>query len=212
MTSIDTKEPLRAACYCRISSDPHGKRAGVERQREDTELLCDLKGWDIAGVYIDNDRSATNGKKREEWERLLNDIEAGKIDAVAAFDQDRVNRTMDDFMAYKKVFVKHGIKLATSNNGDIDLSTPAGEMMATIKTAVSTHEVQMLKLRQRRAARQKAERGSPKWSKAFGYRTVDGTLQLDPETSPLVQEAYAAILSGAALSDISQMMGRGSMG
>ena len=60
-------------------------------------------------------------RDRPEWERLLADIEAGKIDAVAAWDQDRVNRMMDDFVAYKKLFVQRGILLATSNNGDIDL-------------------------------------------------------------------------------------------
>ena len=61
-----------------------------------------------------------------EWERLLADIEAGKIDAVAAWDQDRVNRMMEDFIAYKKLFVQRGILLATSNNGDIDLVDTVG--------------------------------------------------------------------------------------
>ena len=88
----------RAACYCRISSDPKDKREGVDRQREDTAALCELKGWKVADVYVDNDRSASNGKGRPEWERLLADIEAGKIDAVAAWDQDRVNRMMEDFI------------------------------------------------------------------------------------------------------------------
>ncbi|HEX7426755.1 MAG TPA: recombinase family protein, partial [Mycobacterium sp.] len=137
----------RAACYCRISSDPKDKREGVHRQREDTAALCELKGWKVADVYVDNDRSASNGKGRPEWERLLADIEAGKIDAVAAWDQDRVNRMMEDFIAYKKLFVQRGILLATSNNGDIDLSTPSGVLTATIKTAVSEHEVAMMKIR-----------------------------------------------------------------
>ncbi|HEX7425735.1 MAG TPA: recombinase family protein, partial [Mycobacterium sp.] len=92
-----TNEQVRAACYCRISSDPKDKREGVDRQREDTAILCEVKGWQVAGYYVDNDRSASNGGRRPEWERLLADIEAGKIDAVAAWDQDRVNRAMDDF-------------------------------------------------------------------------------------------------------------------
>lgn len=76
--------------------------------------------------YVDSDRSASNRKKRSEWGRLLADIEARKIDAVAAWDQDRVNRMMDDFVAYKKLFIERGILLATSDNGDIDLITPSG--------------------------------------------------------------------------------------
>lgn len=203
---------IRAACYCRISSDPKDKREGVDRQRDDTATLCEVKGWRVAGVYIDNDRSASNGKGRPEWERLLADIEAGKIDAVAAWDQDRVNRMMEDFVAYKKLFAKRGILLATSNNGDIDLSTPSGVLTATIKTAVSEHEVAMMRVRQRRAARQKAEQGRPKWRRAFGYLPYTGTKQddtgireIDPVTAPLVQQAYAAIIAGASLNDICRM-------
>ena len=96
-----TQKP-RAACYCRISSDPKDKREGVDRQREDTATLCELKGWQVADVYVDNDRSASNGKGRPEWDRLLADIAAGKIDAVAAWDQDRVNRMMEDFIALQE--------------------------------------------------------------------------------------------------------------
>ena len=196
---------IRAACYCRISSDPNDKREGVDRQREDTAALCEVKGWQVADVYIDNDRSASNGKRRPAWERLLADVDAGKIDAVAAWDQDRVNRMMDDFIAYKRLFVAKGILLATSNNGDIDLSTPSGVLTATIKTAVSEHEVAMLKVRIKRAARMRAERGIPQWRRAFGY--VEGTdgPELDPKTAPLVTRAYAAMLQGASLGDIARI-------
>ena len=184
---------------CPISSDPKDKREGVDRQREDTAILCEVKGWQVAGYYVDNDRSASNGGRRPEWERLLADIEAGKIDAVAAWDQDRVNRAMDDFQRYKNLFVRRGIKLATSNNGDIDLSTPSGVLTATIKTAVSEHEISMMKIRMRRAAKQKAQRGLPKWKRAFGY--LGDTYQLDPHTAPLVKQVYAHVLAGGSITD-----------
>jgi DNA invertase Pin-like site-specific DNA recombinase len=194
-------KPIRAACYCRISSDPKDKRGGVDRQQEDTAALCELKGWHVAGVYIDNDKSASNGKHRPEWERLLADVEAGKIDAVAAWDQDRVNRMMDDFQRYKKLFIKRGILLATSNNGDIDLSTPSGVLTATIKTAVSEHEVSMMKVRMRRAACQRAEQGIPKWKVAFGYTDNH---EPHPVESELVRKGYETILGGGSLSGLAR--------
>jgi len=195
--------PVRAACYCRISSDPKDKREGVTRQREDTAILCEVKGWTVVDYYIDNDRSASSGKERPEWERLLADIEAGKIDAVAAWDQDRVNRMMGDFERYKKLFVQRSILLATSNNGDIDLTTPSGVMMAQIKTAVSEHEISMMRIRMRRAARANAESGRPKWKRAFGY--LGDTHQPDPVTAPLVREAYRLVLAGGSLNDVCRL-------
>lgn len=208
MPSADATESppqIRAACYCRISSDPNDKREGVARQREDTAALCEVKGWEVAGVYIDNDRSASNGQARPEWERLLADIEAGKIDAVAAWDQDRVNRMMEDFERYKKVFVARRILLATSNSGDIDLSTPSGVLTAQIKTAVAEHEISMMKIRMRRAARQKAEKGKPQWKRAFGYLDSPSGPVPNPDVAPLVWEGYAAIRRGSSLKDVARM-------
>ena len=76
---------------------------------------------------------------------------------------------MEDFLAYKGLFIERGILLATSNNGEIDLFTPSGVLTATIKTAVSEHEIAMMRTRMKRVARQKAEQGVPKWTTAFGY-------------------------------------------
>jgi DNA invertase Pin-like site-specific DNA recombinase len=208
------KSQLRAGCYCRISSDPDDKREGVTRQREDTSALCEIKGWEVGGFYVDNDRSASSGGERPEWERLLADIEAGKIDAIAAWDQDRGWRMMHELEALRKFFTGLGrrIPLATTGQGDIDLTTPAGVMMAQVKTAVSEHEVAMMRVRIRRAARQKAEQGRPAWKIAFGYLPEtrrgsqdDGTRQIDPATAPLVRQAYAAVLAGASLKDIAAM-------
>ncbi|MGH3522001.1 MAG: recombinase family protein, partial [Mycobacterium sp.] len=170
MTTTQTPNTLvRAGCYCRISSDPKDKREGVDRQRADTTALCEVKGWTPGGFYVDNDRSASNGKKRENWDRLLADIEAGKIDAIAAWDQDRSWRMMDELQDLRRFFTTLGrkIPLATTGQGDVDLYSPTRVLAAQIKTAVSEHEIAMMKVRQRRAARQKAEQGIPKWRKAF---------------------------------------------
>jgi DNA invertase Pin-like site-specific DNA recombinase len=203
MPAAQTQNDLvRAGCYCRISSDPKDKREGVGRQRQDTTALCEVKGWTPAGFYIDNDRSASNGKQRPHWDRLLADITAGKIDAIAAWDQDRGWRMMHELEELRKFFTKLGrkIPLATTGQGDIDLYSPTGVLTAQIKTAVSEHEIAMMKVRMRRAARHRAEQGIPKWRRAFGY--IDGTHQPDPVTAPLVKQAYNAVLAGSSLGDI----------
>jgi DNA invertase Pin-like site-specific DNA recombinase len=197
---------VKAGCYCRISSDPKDKREGVDRQREDTTALCEIKGWIPAGFYIDNDRSASNGKGRPEWDRLLADITAARIDAVAAWDQDRGWRMMHELEELRKFFDKLGrtIPLATTGQGDIDLYSPTGVLTAQIKTAVSEHEIAMMKVRTRRKHLQKAQQGIPNWRNAFGYMS-DGSRQPDPHTAPLVAQAYAAVLVGASLADICRM-------
>jgi len=219
MNTTETLKPqVKAGCYCRISSDPDDKREGVDRQREDTTALCEVKGWTPAAFYVDNDRSASSGSQRPEWDRLLADIKAGKIDAVAAWDQDRGWRMMHELESLRRFFTTLGrhVPLATTGQGDIDLCSPTGVLQAQIKTAVSEHEVAMLKVRQRRAARQRAEQGIAKWKYAFGYLTGEHEPdcapnckghhhRADPQTAPLVKEAYAALLAGSSLGEIARM-------
>lgn len=205
---------VRAACYCRISSDPKDKRAGVTRQREDTAIMCEVNGWTVADFYVDNDKSVSNGRdRREDWERLLADIRAGKIDAVVVWNQDRGWRKMADLEELRPVFAQHGVKLATTNIGVIDFGNPDDIFRAQVSTAISEMEVAKMRVRQLRAARQRAEQGKPKWRKAFGYIPYTGTKEddkgvreLDPVTAPLVRRAYAMILTGCSLGDICKLL------
>lgn len=213
MDTAVAKRQVRAGCYLRISSDPKDRREGVDRQQEDTSALCEVKDWHAAGYYIDNDRSASNGKDRPEWDRLLGDIRAGTIDAIAAWDQDRGWRMMSELEELRRFFGTLGrrVEFATTGQGDIDLYSPTGVLAVQIKTAVSEHEIAMMKVRMLRAARQRAEQGRPKWRTAFGYlpetRTKgddDGRREPDPSTAPLVREAYATVLAGGSLMDITR--------
>src|SRR5688572_30028619 len=84
--------PLRAAIYARISLDRDGKKLGVARQLDDCRKLASDRGWEIAGEYVDNDVSATRSRRRPEYEQMLDEVEAGRVDAIVAWDLDRLTR------------------------------------------------------------------------------------------------------------------------
>ncbi len=74
----------RAAVYLRISSDPSGQRAGVQRQAAECGELIKARGWTLAATLEDNDKSAFSGRRREGYEALLAAVEAGSVDVVVA--------------------------------------------------------------------------------------------------------------------------------
>ncbi|MGH3559464.1 MAG: recombinase family protein, partial [Mycobacterium sp.] len=190
---------MDAALYLRISEDRTGEQLGVTRQREDCAKLCAEKGWQPV-EYIDNDTSATNGKPRPAYERMLTDIADGRLGAVVAWDLDRLHRRPVELERFMEIADAHRLALATVS-GDVDLSTAQGRLMARLKGSVAAHEGEHRKARQLRATRQLAERGVPNWHRAFGY---DDDRQPDPRTAPLVKQAYAAILAGASLGDVAR--------
>ena len=73
---------VRAGIYARISSDREGDGLGVARQIEDCERLAEQRGWRWSERYVDDDVSAWSGKPRPEYARMLEDFEAGAINAV----------------------------------------------------------------------------------------------------------------------------------
>jgi DNA invertase Pin-like site-specific DNA recombinase len=191
----------RAAVYLRISSDPSGQQLGVTRQREDCEKLCQAKGWTPA-EYLDNDVSASNGKTRPAYQKMLADIETGLVSAVVAWDLDRLHRRPIELERFMELADTHRLALATVS-GDVDLSTPQGRLVARLKGSVARHEIDQMSARQARKHRQNAEQGVPHWRRAFGY--LGDTYQPDPTTAPLVKQAYAAVLAGASLAEICRL-------
>lgn len=70
------------AVYVRQSEDKTGHEAAVQRQEADCRLMAQAKGWDSPVLYADNSISATTGKTRPAFERLLGDIDRGLVSGV----------------------------------------------------------------------------------------------------------------------------------
>jgi DNA invertase Pin-like site-specific DNA recombinase len=189
---------MKAAVYLRMSVD---NPVGIDRQREDCTRLCREKGWQPV-EFVDNDRSASTGKPRPDYERMLAAIRGGQLGAVVAWDLDRLHRRPIELEEFMSLADEKHLALATVS-GDVDLSTAQGRLVARLKGSVAAHEIDHKKARQRRAARQKAEKGLPHWTRAFGY--LDDTRRPDPTVAPLVKQAYAAVLAGASLADICKL-------
>ncbi len=102
MSATSNPQPrvVRAGVYTRISSDPSGQRAGVECQRADCATHCLARGWTVAEVFCDNDASAYSRKPRDAYERMLAAVEAGRIDAIVTWHNDRLHRSPKELEAF----------------------------------------------------------------------------------------------------------------
>jgi site-specific DNA recombinase len=125
---MTTMEPLRTALYLRISSDQRDG-AGVERQERECRELADRLGWHITRVLIDNDVSAYTGKRREDYETLLDLIRTGQIDAVITWHTDRMRRRPVEQEQYIELCDKQNIANVAVQIGQLDLTTASGQIV-----------------------------------------------------------------------------------
>ena len=165
----------------------------VERQEEACRSLCASRGWSVAEVVVDNDTSASSGKRRPGWERVLQMIDQGRIEVLVGWHVDRLLRSMADLEHLIDLTNRQGVPVVTAS-GDLDLSTDAGRLVARILGSVARGEVERKSARQVLQNQQRVSRGRLRWShRPFGYEK-DGTPR-EPEATAL-REAYQAILRG----------------
>lgn len=194
-----------AAVYLRISQDPTGEQAGVTRQREDCLALVEQQGWAVFEVYEDNDISASSGKVRPAYERMLAAIRAGGVDAVVAWHPDRLYRKLRDLEELIEAVEKRNVVMRTVRAGEIDLSTPTGRMLARILSATAQAEGEVKADRWRRSWRQGREAGRPAktGSRLFGY-THEGDLV--PREAAIARRMASDILTGLPILTVSRRL------
>lgn len=185
---------IRCGVYVRQSDAPGDDELAISRQWDEIlQKICTPNGWEPVR-YADNDRTAVGAKrKRPAYDQMLKDIEAGELQAVAAWDLDRLYREPIDLEYLIPLANRMNLALATVT-GDVDLSTDNGRMFARIKGAVAKGETERRAARQRAKGRQMADAGEMWGSRrSFGYNR-DGS-QVETEAVALAG-AYELVLSG----------------
>lgn len=196
---------MRAVIYCRISLDASGEGLGVARQEDACRELCERRGWEVVEVIEDNSVSASTGKARPGWSRVLAMIEGREVDIVVAWQVDRMYRAMRDLEDLVDLSESSGVTFATVT-GEIDLSTANGRMLARILGSTARGEVEMKAERQRRAHVQRARAGRPWWnSRPFGFER--NGVHRESEATHL-QRAYGEVLTGTSVYAIAQRWNR----
>ncbi|KUG51438.1 hypothetical protein AVL62_08780 [Serinicoccus chungangensis] len=183
-----------ATIYARISLDATGEGAGVERQERECRELCERSGWEVSEVLVDNSISATSGKLRPAFERLLE----SKPERIVCWHLDRLVRLTPELERVLEL----SVDVHTVAGGKLDLSNPAGRAVARTVTAWATYETEQKGERQRSAHEQRRRQGRPFWvRRPFGYN-MDGTLR--ESEAALLRRAYAQVLEGASIAGIAR--------
>ncbi len=97
----EDKPKLRVAAYCRVSTDSDEQATSYEAQVEHyTEYIQKNPEWEFAGIYADDGISGTNTKNREEFNRMIEECEAGNIDMIITKSISRFARNTLDCLKY----------------------------------------------------------------------------------------------------------------
>lgn len=195
----------RIGIYLRISFDDEGEGLGVARQEEDCRAVVARRGWDVAGVYVDNNKSAFRKNVfRKDFERLLKDLRSGVLDGFATYDIDRLARQPRDGERIIDIYEDSGRPFAAVTN-ELDLSTPDGIFMFRLMVSIANKSSKDTSRRTKRKNQERWEKGLPHGSRRpYGYD--DDMMTLHAVEAPIFKEVGRKFLSGWSYKEIAYWM------
>ena len=220
MVGVTTRRPptktRRALIYCRISSDntdTTDARAtrGVDRQEIDCQRIAKDRGWQVVGVHIDNDISASKyGRKvRPEWQKVLELLKAGEADALIAYSLDRLTRQPAELEPL--IELAEGGVIIEQVVGQLNLAQPEGVFSGRIMVGIAEHEASIM--RRRQMAKKAHDRANGRQTtpvRVFGYRKgiPDDWKRKDPKEAKIVAEMVADAIAGKSCTEIARGLNR----
>lgn len=190
---------LRAALYERVSTTEQSMNGySIDAQKDNLEEHAKKNNMKIVGHYTDAGISGTKPPlKRPDLKRLLDDVEAGKVDIILFTKLDRWFRSVKEYFKVQEILDTYGVQWRAIHE-NYDTTTANGQMAITMFLAIAQNE------RDRTAERIKVVLDHKRKNKeaCFGGNAIplgykkeadeNGVMRLvkDPETQQAVEEFW----------------------
>ncbi len=205
ITKVKTGETyeklLRVAAYARVSS---GKDAMLHSLSAQVSYYSDLiqnhPGWSYAGVYADEAVTGTK-TERENFQRLISDCKAGKIDMVITKSISRFARNTVTLLETVRELKRLGIDVFFEEQNIRTLSSE-GELMLTILASYAQEESRSVSENCKWRIRKNFEEGISNTFSLYGYEKIDGEIRVKEAEADIVREIFSLYLSGMGITKI----------
>lgn len=201
----DDKPKLRVAAYCRVSTDSDEQATSYEAQVEHyTEFIQKNSEWEFAGIYADDGISGTNTKKREDFNRMIEDCNIGKIDMIITKSISRFARNTLDCLRYIRELKEKNIPVFFEKE-NINTMDSKGEVLLTIMASLAQQESQSLSQNVKLGFQFRYQNGEMtiNHNRFMGYtKDEDGNLVVDEVEAVVVRRIYREYLEGKSLIQI----------
>lgn len=190
----------RVAAYARVSKDTARLMHSVSAQVSYySSLIQKNPEWEYAGVYADSGISGTGIKERDEFQRLVEDCEAGKIDIVLTKSISRFARNTVDLLATVRHLKEIGVEVRFEKE-NISSFSGDGELMMTIIASFAQEEVRSTSENIKWGIRKGYANGIDvaRNKKVFGYRYDGEKYIIQEDEAEIVRFIFKSMADGIA--------------
>ena len=183
--------PLRVTYYARVSSESDEQLNSLGNQITYYEdLIKRNKNWTFVPGYIDEGLSGISTKKRENFNRMIEDAAEDKFDLVITKEISRFARNTLDSIQYTRQLLSHGVGVFFQND-NINTLDEDSELRLSIMSSIAQDELRKLSSRvkfgHQQAIKDSVVLGN---SRIFGYVKDGGRLVIDEAEAAMVRELF----------------------
>ena len=198
----------RVGAYCRVSTDSDDQETSYTAQCDHWEhYISSHPDMELVSIYADEGISGTGIAKRDEFNRMMEDCEAGKLDLILTKSISRWARnTLDTLKTIRRLKVLGVAVFFQKEN--INTMDAKGEVLLTILASIAQQESQSISQNVRMGIQYRFAEGKPfiNCNRFLGYDKVDGKLVINPDQALIVQRIYREYLDGLSPEHIAERL------
>ncbi len=197
LTAITKRK--RVAAYARVSVESERMQHSLSAQVSYyNSYIQKNPEWEFAGIYADYGISGTSLQKRDEFNRMLSDCEAGKIDLILTKSVSRFARNTVDSLTTIRLLKEHNVECYFEKE-NIWTFDSKGELLLTIMSSLAQEESRSISENVTWGHRKRFADGkvSVPYGRFLGYdRGEDGNLVVNEAEAVIIRRIYSLFLEG----------------
>jgi site-specific DNA recombinase len=205
------------AIYARYSSDRQNERSNEDQLRRAREALARAGGDPATAVEFADKAVSATSMEREQFERMMRLVRAGRFSAILTEDVSRISRDFADGAAIFKELRYLQVPLIGIADG-IDTSDKNAKLSFTVKSLLSDLYIDDLRDKTLRGLTGRAEAGFATGGVPFGYRTepmfdsagksLGSVIVIDDKTAATVRRIFTLWAGGTSREQIAHTLNR----
>ena len=198
---------LRVAAYARVSSGKDAMLHSLSAQVSYySKLIQNTPGWQYAGVYADEALSGTKDRRRE-FQRMLADCRAGKIDRIITKSISRFARNTVTTLETVRELSQLGVDVYFEEQ-NIHTLGAEGEIILTLLAAYAEEEARSVSENQKWRIEDNFKQGRIWSTTMFGYTIQNGVLTPVPEEAAVIRKVAELYLQGVGREQLERALAK----
>lgn len=197
---------LRAAAYCRVSTEHESQQSSIALQiRYYTELIQTNPEWEFAGVFYDYE-SGLRKEKRNDLNTMLQKAYRGEIDYIITKSISRLSRNVLDTLTIIRSLKARGINIYFEKENLNSLEAEK-EIDIAFNGVLAQEESRNLSENVQWGYKRKFESGDDFVGKIpMGYKRDNDEWIVVPEEADIIRKIYQLYLEGSTLQQIKEYL------